>query len=290
MDKRCAVTGARGYMGSRVVAYFKEHGWTPVEMSRAYPAAGPHGIPFTLTGEIKADDLRGLDALIHCAWDLEARTQAEIWATNVEGSKRLLRAAKEAGVGTIIFISTVSAYEGAESLYGRAKMEVEKEAAALGAYIVRPGLTYGKGAGGMVGKLAGALKLPVVPLIGTGREKQPLTHEEDLCALLLHLCEQRPAVSGPITAASQDILSFRDILTQIAAAGGKKPTFFPIPWQAVHGLLRTMEKAGMKPGFRSDSVIGLVKFNPQLDFRATDQIGLPFRAFKPEYLSAGDSR
>ena len=283
--KRCGITGARGYMGSRVVSYFKAHDWTPVEMSRAVKTVGASGIPYSLTGDIDPINLRGLNALIHCAWDLEARTPTDIERTNVEGSKRLLRAAKQAGVGTIIFISTVSAYEGCESLYGKAKLKVEKEAFALGAYVVRPGLTYGKGAGGMVGKLAKAVTLPVVPLIGSGREKQPLTHEDDLCALLLALCERHPVVFGPITAASQEIPTFREILIQIASAGsGKKPTFFPIPWQMVHGLLKGMESAGMKPNFRSDSVIGLVKPNPQLDFRATDALGQPFRPFRADAL------
>ena len=68
------------------------------------------------------------------------------------------------------------------------------------------------------------------------------------------------------------------------SADGKTPRFLPIPYPAVYGLLKTMEKAGMKPNFRSDSVLGLVKPNPSLDFSTTDEIGASFRPFRAESL------
>src|SRR5207253_1039840 len=113
----------------------------------------------------------------------------------------------------IIFISTISAFEGCRSLYGRAKLEIEKIALDCGALVIRPGLVYGSGpglrrtagsadgiqplkasvacetedrpasatqAGGMFGKLTAQVrKSPVIPVVGSGLQIQFLVHNED---------------------------------------------------------------------------------------------------------------
>ena len=84
---------------------------------------------------------------------------------NVEGSRKILEAAREAKTPKIIFISSISAFDGCRSLYGRAKLEIEKIALDCGALVIRPGLVYGEGAGGMFGKLVAQMKKSsVIPL------------------------------------------------------------------------------------------------------------------------------
>jgi len=90
-------------------------------------------------------------------------------------------------VDKIIFLSSISAFEGCRSLYGKAKLEIEKVAADLGATIIRPGLVYGsERPGGMYGSLQRVVaRFPIMPLIGSGKHLQYLVHEDDLCELLL---------------------------------------------------------------------------------------------------------
>jgi len=74
--------------------------------------------------------------------------------STVEGSIRLLRMAKAAGVGRIVFISTISAFTGARSRYGRAKLQVESVCRELGGIILRPGLVFGDSPGGVSARSA----------------------------------------------------------------------------------------------------------------------------------------
>jgi nucleoside-diphosphate-sugar epimerase len=79
--------------------------------------------------------------------------------------------AKEGGVERIIFLSSISAFDGCSSLYGKAKLEIEKDAADVGAGIIRSGLLYGpRPSGGMFGSLQRmASDSSIIPLIGSGR-------------------------------------------------------------------------------------------------------------------------
>ena len=53
----------------------------------------------------------GVDALIHCAFIISGGERSPAFrAVNVEGSKNVFRAAASAGVKTVSFVSSVSAY------------------------------------------------------------------------------------------------------------------------------------------------------------------------------------
>src|SRR5918992_5139375 len=51
---------------------------------------------------------QGADAVVHLAWLIQpARDQQLVRAVNVEGSERVLRAVAAAGVGTLVYASSV---------------------------------------------------------------------------------------------------------------------------------------------------------------------------------------
>jgi nucleoside-diphosphate-sugar epimerase len=267
-----AITGAAGYVGSAIARCFRGHGWEAIEMgrrsARRYELRGP-----------APEDWSGVDALVHCAWDFTLTRWEEIEAVNVRGSIRLLEAAHAAGVRRGVFISSLSCFPGCRSLYGRGKLIVEKEALGLGYAVVRPGLVYGEAPGGMMGALAKAAKsLPVVPMIGSGRQPQYPVHEEDLAELIYRLCGME-APREPIAAAEGEGIAFRELLRRIAAKHGRKPLLMPVPWRLILAGLKTMEAVGMTPPFRSDSLLGFVFQNPAPDFSEAKRVG-GFRGFE----------
>src|SRR3954470_16846201 len=87
---------------------------------------------------------RGADAVVHLAWAIQpSRDSRELYRVNVEGSRRVFRAAGEAGVGALVYASSIGAYspgpkdepgvdeswptEGIESsFYSAHKAEVER--------------------------------------------------------------------------------------------------------------------------------------------------------------------
>lgn len=68
----------------------------------------------------------------------------------------VLEAAMQAGVNRRVFVSSMSAYEGCCSMYGKAKLAVEQEFLPQGVFCVRPGLLWSDESRGMFGKLARA--------------------------------------------------------------------------------------------------------------------------------------
>lgn len=291
---RCAVTGATGYVGSRISEYFATHGWSVFEFTRrpsTHRAPSVAHVPFLLGSPIDPRVFResGIQVLIHCAYDFRLSKWEEIRRVNIEGSARLLWAAKEGGVDKIIFISSISAFDGCSSLYGKAKLEIEKVAAKVGAFIVRPGLVYGRPpSGGMFGSLQrSVVKSTIVPLIGSGGYMQYLVHEDDLCELLLRLsCQEMKLPPVPIVAASPRGWRIRDLLQVMATAQHARVKFLRLPWRAIWLGLKISELLGITVPFRSDSVIGLVRQNPSPDFSPGDRIGCRFREFRSNFLGA----
>lgn len=287
MKLRCAVTGAGGYVGSRIMAYMRSHGWDVLGLIRN-PAPQPQSgsVLYSLEDGISSDRLQDVDVLIHCAYDFQPVTQKDIWRINVDGTVRLFDSARKAGVHKIVCVSTISAYSGCRSLYGKAKLAIENEALKVGGIVVRPGLVYGRAAGGMLGSLNRKVaSAKVVPLIGDGSWMMYLAFEDDLCELMCRLCEIKGnQYLGPITAACSRGKPFKQMLADLARANGNNPLFVPVPWRMVWLGLRLMEASGLRMDFRSDSVLGLVYPNPRPSFTELEALGMSFRDFGPELL------
>lgn len=277
MANRVLISGSSGYVGSRLCQALSARGCEIAALSRK--PAGPRDIAFTLGTPISSEVLRGFDLLIHCAWDMKLQDPKENDRVNVQGSMQLLRAASEAGIKKIIFISSISAFSGCRSEYGKAKLAVEAEARGLGAIIIRPGLVYGDAAGGMVGTLEKVVeKLPAIPVVGWSAEMY-LCHEDDLAALIVDLAENAKSTTKVITAACPSPLQFHQILKVLAKKRGLTRTFLPVPaWGALLAL-KGFEALGLRLNFKSDSLISLLSPNPQPDFSGLNELGVSFRPF-----------
>ena len=287
MKHKCAVTGAGGYVGSRIVAYMRSHGWEVLKLSRSHRGQQQReSLPYSLEQGVSSDMLRDVDVLIHCAYDFQPTIKNDIWRINVEGAAQLFAAARQASVEKIVCISSISAYSGCRSLYGKAKLAIEDHALKAGGMVVRPGLVYGKKAGGMLGSLSRMVaSSKVVPLIGNGSWMMYLAFEDDLCALIYRLCElDDNHKERVITAASSHGRPFRELLYDLARVHGNNPVFLRVPWRIVWTGLRFLETVGVQLGFRSDSVLSLVYPNPRPSFTHLQEVGMIFRDFSPALL------
>lgn len=275
------VTGAGGYIGSVLASRLRGAGGGLIELRRSVPSGRADIRPFDLKDNAMSASCAGLDVLVHCAYDFRAHGWDEIRAVNVEGTRRLFRAAVAEGVGRLILISSVSAYPGCRSLYGRAKLEMEAIAAEHGAVIIRPGLVFGDRPGGMVGSLSKLLKLPFfVPLTGSGNSILYVAHDEDL-ARLVELAAIGPGNLGtiPIVAAHSRGYSLREIMSALAAAQGLRPRFVPVPAWMIGGPLQVVEALGLRPRIRYDGLVGLLYPDPTPDFGPLKRTGVDFGPF-----------
>ena len=234
-----------------------------------------------LGDEVPAETLAGCDALVHCAYDFAPLKWRELEAVNVHGTQRLLAAAHTAGVQRLSVISTMSAFTGCVSLYGRTKLAIEAAGRDAGALLLRPGLIYGDQSGGMFGRLVAQVRgARFQPLIGGGRQILNLMHEQDLTDFIRrHAACEVATPTHPLTAAHEQGWAFRAILEAIASALGRRIRFIPLQWRSIWLGLKCAELVGLRLGFRSDSLLSLMNQDPHPDFSANASSGLTCRPF-----------
>ena len=283
--KRIAINGAHGFVGSLLARRFVEAGWVVTRLSHTAGASDGDMVPLRLGDEVQPEIFRSrnITALVHCAYDFKPVARAKILRVNVEGSRKLLASAAAGGVQRIAVMSTISAFEGCRSDYGRAKLEIEASALAAGALVVRSGLVWADGppsGGGMFGSLARSVKAGLVPLVGGGGHPQYLIHVQDLWELLRRFCDgeiQNPAT--PVVVAASKPWPMRELLVELAQRQGAHPRFLAVPWQPVWAGLRLAEILHMPVPYRSDSVISLVNQDPHPDFASLRALGIAARDF-----------
>ena len=223
--------------------------------------------------------LRSANALVHTAYDLSLTSAADIWRVNVEGTRRLLAEAADIGVGRVIVLSSMSAFDGTSQLYGRAKLDIEAMTMEFGGCAVRPGLVYGERSGGMAGALRKLTALPIVPVIAGGMGVYTV-REDDLMMTIAALTAAVTLPSGTISVAHPSRVTLADLLRVFAAQEGRPCRLVPVPWQLVYLLLRTAELLRLHTPFRADSLLGLVHSASCLS--GVDQLtrlGVTLRAF-----------
>ena len=114
------VTGGTGVLGRRVVEHLGSADVEARVLSRSRQTGTIRGD--LATGEGLGTAVRGVDTIVHCASSPFRKT----WQVDVEGTKRLLEAAAEAGVSHVVYISIVGIDRVQSYPYYRAKLDAER--------------------------------------------------------------------------------------------------------------------------------------------------------------------
>jgi nucleoside-diphosphate-sugar epimerase len=257
------ITGGAGFVGGHLTRQLRTLGHRVTVFTR--PTA-PRGV-------LSAEDLVGLDVLIHAAWDFNV-----VDNRNVADSIRLFEAARAAGMARVVFISTMSAFDGCRSRYGASKLAVERHAAAMGVCPVRLGFVCADSNGGLSGSLKKLAALPIVPLPGGGSQNLYTLDANDLAPAFLKIIEHYPA--EPVNMAYPEPVRLDRLLRCFAQQQGRNPFLVPFPWRMLWLPLRAVEAAGIHLKFRSDNLVSLMNQNPAPDFRHLREWG-----FQPKMIA-----
>jgi dihydroflavonol-4-reductase len=111
------LTGSTGFVGSHVArAYAGQNAELRLLTRKTSNLAGIEGLPAEIVvGDLRQPEslrsaIRGCDALVHVAADyrLWVRDPQQMYAANVEGTRDLLRIAREEGVAKVVYTSSVA--------------------------------------------------------------------------------------------------------------------------------------------------------------------------------------
>ncbi len=259
-----AVTGASGYLGSRICTTLESRGWRVVRLVRSPNRNDGPACAYDLAAPI-SPEVRGVlysaDVLVHAAYDLSLTRPLDIWRVNVEGTRCLLEVAADARVRRTLVLSSMSAFEGTTQLYGCAKLDIEAMTVESGACAVRAGLVYGERAGGMAGALRRLTRLRFVPVI-TGGTGLYTVREDDLMMAIAALVTVETLPAETISVAHPNPVMLLDLVKAFAVQEGRRCWLVPVPWQLVYSLLSTAEALHLRLPFRADSLLGLIRAAP----------------------------
>ncbi len=258
--KTVLITGANGFIARHLAAVLRAAGWRVLGTSRQDAAVADfHRIYRKRLGDGLADVFaeEPVDAIVHAA--LDAGSAA--YATNVEGTTRWLREAAAAGVGTQIFLSSLSADAQASSDYGRAKHALEQRFLAAGQIVFRLGVVVGDG--GMFARMVDSVRRsPVVPLLDNGAQLIYVLGIDFLCAVVRDtIASDGQGLRGRAWNLQQPTpYPLRAVLQAICAAYHLRRVFLPLPARPLVGLLQLFEKQALvRLPISSVNVQGLIQ-------------------------------
>src|SRR5438445_569139 len=230
---RVFVTGATGFVGRAVVQALRAEGQVVRCLVRRGSERDLRGFEAIerVEGDVRSrhtleDGIAGCDVVIHLVGIIREYPARGITfdRVHVDGTINVLDVAREAGVRRFIHMSALGTRAGARSRYHQTKWAAEEAVRSnpLPWTIFRPSIIYGRG-DGFVTILAGMIgRLPVVPVIGTGRQRLqpvPVAHVAQGFVRALSLdarVKHTYDVGGP------EPVTMVDLLDRVAAAMGRR--------------------------------------------------------------------
>jgi nucleoside-diphosphate-sugar epimerase len=261
VEQTIAVTGASGMLGQHLCRLLKARGYDVLALVRD-PSAAVKLPPTTRIGRCDLPDaldealLAGASALVHCAYATRETDLERARRVNEDGTRRLLEAARSAGIPRFVFVSSIAAASDAPSYYARSKHALEALLDPERDLVLAPGLILAREGQGLFQQMRDTMqRLHVVPLFGGGSQPLQTVHVDDVCEALARALER--GLTGRLQVAEPDPPTLGGFLRLLARRLGIRCLFVPLPFGPVLATLRGAEAVGIPLPLRSESLLGL---------------------------------
>jgi nucleoside-diphosphate-sugar epimerase len=303
------VTGANGFIGSRLVRTLLERGWTVRSLVlKGTPLEFLDGVRTEVFfGDICEPEtlgpaLEGMDTVFHLAALARDWGPADLFMkVNAAGTRNMLEAASAAGASRLVLASSLAVHDycghfGANEdaamdcpawlPYGRSKVMAERhvkefhDRGVIEGVIIRPGVfPFGPNDTTSFSRLAAALEKGIFAYVDHGRARLCTAYVENLCHGM-ELAGRRPGAAGRTYVIADDApLSWRELMELFCRELGAKPPRLSIPYPAARAAAVATETLWTRLGLRSEPPLTLYRariMRGDLFFvsgRARDELG-----------------
>jgi NADH dehydrogenase len=286
---KVVVTGASGYIGTRLTPLALKRGHDVVTTSRLNTSSTNERLWFDLTLDNKIQVPRGTDVVVHLAAKT-THTNCLGEECEVSAAQRLIKATQESGA-RFIFISSQTARPNAPTIYGRIKWRIEQEVLSAGGWVVRPGQVYGRELRGLFGTLANTVRrLPLLPAFMPVPRVQPI-HIDDLSEALLRIAERDDVPSGVYCLAESEPISFSTFLGEIALSRLRcRRGFIPVPVVVTKVLSSALGESMRKRLSFLERLSSLFDLPPMETAADLKRLGLTLRPLRSGMHPSGNDR
>lgn len=228
------MTGAFGNSGRYIAALLLEAGHVVRTLTSS--ANRPHpfgdrievgGLDFDRPEELRRSLERA--AVLYNTYWVRFNHRDFNFASAVENSRTLFRAAREAGVARVVHVSITNPSQESALEYFRGKAHVERELkeSGLSYAILRPAVLFG-GEDILINNIAWALRrLPIFGVFGDGTYRIQPIHVRDFARLAV--AEGRERRDRVIDAIGPETFTFRELVEELAAAVGVRRRIISVP-------------------------------------------------------------
>lgn len=257
---RVFVTGGTGFVGIHVVAALRRRGHAVTclvrDAAKAHTLFG-EAMPAVAAGDLADRDalaraVAEADAVVHLAGLTAARSHEELFAVNVEGTRRLVDAVRSAGTAVRRFVHVSSLAAAGPALrgivpagdeaahpvsdYGRSKLAGEAPVRTLGLpwTIVRPPAVYGPHDREFL-RLFRIARRGIAPMFGDGAQPLSLVYAPDLAEAVV-ACLEHAAPNGVYYPAHPTPTTARALVERMGDALGVRVRVLPLPRALVRPL------------------------------------------------------
>ena len=282
------ITGSTGFVGRHIVSELRSKGMEVKCLLRSPSKLGVlNGLDVKtcygdVTNQASLDvALKDIEAVVHLVAIIREAKQATFQAVNFLGTRNLVQAAKRTGVRRLIYMSNLGAGPDQHFplLCSKWRGEEEVRYSGIDFTIFRPSVMFGRG-DGFVTVLADIIKrLPLVPVIGSGRTKFQLISVEDVATCLAKALDDNSTINQIIPLAGPEHLAYEEIIDLVIQTLKLKRLKLHIPVPVMRAIVSVMEKLLLQPPVTSAQLAMLNRDN----ITGLDVVGRVF-GFKPVSL------
>jgi len=228
------LTGATGFVGSHLLRRLLRDEHQVRALVRKPGALSEKSIE-EVEGDITgnpAGAMAGCDAVISLVGIIYERGKSTFEAVHHEGTRNLIKAARQTGVKRFIQMSALGARPGDASPYHTTKFAAEEEVRSSGIpwTVLRPSLIFGPGSAFVQQMVEVMQAVPLIrPVPGTGEYRFRPVHVDDVAECFCQSLTNPLASSQTVDLVGGEELSLNEIAGEIADCLGIRKTALHVP-------------------------------------------------------------